>query len=81
MEKITREVAESCADVVRVNCDIPEGEPIIIFSIAGRRTEGCGRACEGCSRYSECFPKTNPQEEVTWERFLRQLLQGGEKEG
>ena len=78
MTEMTREIAEACADVARVSCHISE-EPVIIFTIAGRRNEACGRACEGCSRYSECFPETNPQERAMWTGFLRQLLEGGKK--
>jgi len=79
MAEITRENVEAYADVARAVCHIPETEPVIIFSISGQRTEGCGRSCEGCPRYSECFPETTAQQQTIWERFLCQLIQGGEK--
>ena len=79
MEEITRENIEVYADVARAVCHIPELEPVIIFTIAGQRNKDCGRPCEGCSRYSECFPETNPEEQGTWKQFLCRLIQGGEK--
>lgn len=79
MAEINRENVEAYGDVARAICHVPETEPVIIFSMAGQRNKDCGRACEGCSRYSECFPETNPQEQAMWTGFLRQLLDGGEK--
>ena len=75
MAEINRENVEAFGDVARAICHIPESEPLILFTIAGQRTEGCGRDCEGCSRYLECFPETNPEEQAIWERLLNQLLQ------
>lgn len=79
MREITSEEVEAYGDLGRHICDIPETEPVVVFGIRGRRTEGCGRDCEDCSRYSECFPGTSPQRQAMWNRLLRQLLEGGEK--
>lgn len=75
MVEINSENVEAYADVARAVCHIPETEPVVIFSIAGQRNQDCGRPCQGCPLYSECFPATNPEEQVTWKQFLSQLIQ------
>ena len=77
MQEVTREIAEAYGDVARHICQIPESEPIIVFSVRGQRTPGCGRKCEGCPRYLECFPPMSGCDKEQWAKLMSSLIREG----
>ena len=78
MTEVTKETVKAFEDVARHICHISESEPLIIFSVRGITTEGCGRKCEGCLRYLECFPPIPEVLEKQWSTLLNLLMTGKE---